>query len=88
MRALVCTAEPPFVELAEASDPEPLPHQALVDVRAFSLNRGEVKRLQTKPPGSSTGWDLAGVVAQAAAAVPVRTTKTMPKVDGSVRVTP
>jgi NADPH:quinone reductase-like Zn-dependent oxidoreductase len=67
MRALVCTAEPPFVELAEASDPQPLPHQALVDVRAFSLNRGEVKRLQTKPPGSSTGWDLAGVVAQAAA---------------------
>src|SRR6059058_2848222 len=67
MRALVCTAEAPFAELAEAPDPTPLPNQALVDVRAFSLNRGECRRLESQAPGTLIGWDLAGVVRQAAA---------------------
>jgi NADPH2:quinone reductase len=67
MLALVAAAQPPHVELAEAPDPQPLPSEALVEVRAFSLNRGEVKRLETMEPGAVTGWDLAGVVAQAAA---------------------
>ncbi|HEY2260043.1 MAG TPA: zinc-binding dehydrogenase [Solirubrobacteraceae bacterium] len=62
MHALVAISEPPFAELREVPDPEPLPHQALVEVKAFSLNRGECKRLQSKPPGDLTGWDLAGVV--------------------------
>jgi NADPH:quinone reductase-like Zn-dependent oxidoreductase len=62
MHALLSIAEPPFAELTQAPDPEPLPHQAVVEVRAFSLNRGECKRLQAKPPGSLTGWDLAGTV--------------------------
>jgi NADPH:quinone reductase-like Zn-dependent oxidoreductase len=67
MRALVSTAEAPFAKLAEAPDPSPLPHQALVEIRAFSLNRGECKRLESKAPGTLIGWDLAGVVRQAAA---------------------
>jgi NADPH2:quinone reductase len=62
MRALVSTTEPPFAELSEVPEPQPLPHQALVDVRAFSLNRGECRRLERMESGSVTGWDLAGVV--------------------------
>lgn len=66
MRAIVAAKAPPHAELAEASDPTPLPNQALVEVRAFSLNRGEIRRLATMEPGTVTGWDLAGVVREPA----------------------
>jgi NADPH:quinone reductase-like Zn-dependent oxidoreductase len=67
MRALVSSANPPHVELADVPDAQPLSHQALVSVRAISLNRGETRRLATLEPGSITGWDLAGEVLVAAA---------------------
>jgi NADPH:quinone reductase-like Zn-dependent oxidoreductase len=67
VRALVGSREPPRVSLAEAPDPVPLPYQALVEVRAFSLNRGETRRLESLEPGTVTGWDLAGIVRAAAA---------------------
>jgi NADPH:quinone reductase len=67
MRALVSLPQPPFAELAEVPEPEPAPDQALVAVRAFSLNRGETRRLERMEPGSVTGWDVAGVVAEPAA---------------------
>jgi len=68
MRALVSQQSPPYAELKDdVPDPEPLSNQALVDVRAFSLNRGETRRLQTLDAGTVTGWDLAGTVRRAAA---------------------
>jgi NADPH:quinone reductase len=68
MRALVSLQSPPYAELKDGvPDPEPLSNQALVDVRAFSLNRGETRRLSTLDPGTVTGWDLAGTVRRAAA---------------------
>ena len=67
MLALLTSSADPGVELADAPDPEPLPSEALVAVAAISLNRGEIKALANKPPGSLTGWDLAGTVRRAAA---------------------
>ncbi|HZI90114.1 MAG TPA: zinc-binding dehydrogenase [Thermoleophilaceae bacterium] len=67
MFALVASADPPHVEHTEVDAPEPLPSQALVETRAFSLNRGETRRLPQREAGSVPGWDVAGVVAQAAA---------------------
>ncbi|MBV9819899.1 MAG: zinc-binding dehydrogenase [Solirubrobacterales bacterium] len=67
MRALVSRQSSPFAELADVADPTPDPDQALVAVRAISLNRGESHQLAGKEAGTITGWDLAGEVVAAAA---------------------
>jgi NADPH:quinone reductase-like Zn-dependent oxidoreductase len=68
VRALVSRQSAPYVELSDdAADPEPLPDEALVEVKAISLNRGETRRLEMLAPGTITGWDLAGTVRRAAA---------------------
>jgi NADPH:quinone reductase-like Zn-dependent oxidoreductase len=68
VRALVSMQTAPYAELRDdVPDPAPLSDQALVEVRAFSLNRGETRRLASLDPGTVTGWDLAGTVRRAAA---------------------
>jgi NADPH:quinone reductase-like Zn-dependent oxidoreductase len=62
MRALVSRQDSPFVELAEVAEPEPRSDHAVVSVKAISLNRGEVRRLERMAPGTIAGWDLAGTV--------------------------
>jgi NADPH2:quinone reductase len=49
--------------------PEPAPDrgEAIVRVRAISLNRGEVRRSMMAPASWRPGWDLAGTVERAAA---------------------
>jgi len=68
MRALVRSArDRGGVRIAELPDPVPGAGQALVRVRAISLNRGECRRLEELAEGEQTGWDLAGEVVEAAA---------------------
>jgi NADPH:quinone reductase-like Zn-dependent oxidoreductase len=67
MLALTAAGHAMRVELTELPDPQPLPSEALIEVRAMSLNRGEIKRLEAAEPGAPTGWDVAGTVIRAAA---------------------
>ncbi len=54
--------------IREFDAPQPQPSEALVRVKAISLNLGEVRNALTEAPaGYRPGWDLAGVVERAAA---------------------
>jgi NADPH:quinone reductase len=53
--------------IAEFPAPVALPNQAIVRVQAVSINRGEVRHAMSAPAGRRPGWDLAGIVEQAAA---------------------
>ena len=68
MLALVNTANRTSpVELREVTEPQPAPNEALVEVRAFSLNRGELRLFQIRPEGWRPGQDISGVIIRAAA---------------------
>jgi NADPH2:quinone reductase len=68
MRALVATGNPELpLELRDVDEAAPLDNEALVDVRAVSINRGELRLLGARPAGWRPGQDVAGVVVRAAA---------------------
>ena len=52
---LALATEP--VEIRDVPEPEPGPDEALVEVRAFSLNRGELRLFQIRPEGWRMPWD-------------------------------
>lgn len=63
MRVVVNTpqaADP--IAFQETEDPRPGSGEALVAVRAFSVNRGELALLKARPEGWRPGQDVAGVV--------------------------
>ena len=68
MLALVAApSNPARVELRAVPEPAPGPSEALLDVHAVSLNRGEVNRAYQAKDGWRPGWDVAGVVLRPAA---------------------
>jgi NADPH2:quinone reductase len=68
MKALVNTPKGSApVELRDLPEPAPAPHEALVAVHAFSLNRGELTLMRIRPEGWQPGQDVSGVVLQGAA---------------------
>ncbi len=68
MRAVIST--PTAVTRVELRDdlpePAPAPHEALIAVESFSLNRGELALLGARGPGWRPGQDIAGSVVTAA----------------------
>lgn len=68
MKALVTTEDGGLgLRLTSVSEPKPRADQALVEVHAVSVNRGEFAAIRLRPPGSRLGWDVAGTVVAAAA---------------------
>src|SRR5882757_4684320 len=55
------------LRLAERDEPRPAANEALVAIRATSLNRGELRLLALRADGWMPGQDVAGVVERAAA---------------------
>ncbi|TPM31900.1 zinc-binding dehydrogenase [Mesorhizobium sp. B2-3-4] len=55
------------LKLVERDEPQALADEALVSVRASSLNRGELRLLAIRPSGFIPGQDIAGIVERAAA---------------------
>ncbi|MFD0633619.1 alcohol dehydrogenase catalytic domain-containing protein [Catenulispora yoronensis] len=66
MKSVVNTPQGPVVR--EIAEPVAAgPHEALVAVRAFSINRGELALLKMRTDHWRPGQDIAGVVVEAAA---------------------
>jgi len=68
MLAIVNTPNQPApIELRDIPEPVPIPDEALVDVHAFSLNRGELASFARNKEGWVPGQDIAGIVLRQAA---------------------
>lgn len=79
MRALVTSPDQPYVRMADVPEPTPDRDEAVIEVRAVSVNRGELVSLpnfwdvrvdgstMSEPLGSVPGYEMAGVVTAAAA---------------------
>lgn len=66
MKALVAAPDSPaLIEMREVDEPAAAADEAIVEVRAFGLNRGELSLIAARP-GWRPGQDVAGVVAEAA----------------------
>ncbi len=86
MLALVNTPSAAIaVELNEVPEPVPMPDEAIVEVHAFSLNRGELALLASRPEGWRPGQDVAGIIVQPAAdgSGPEKGTRVVAWVDGA-----
>lgn len=55
------------IELRKLPEPQPAHNEALLEVRAFSLNRGELRSFVNNEEGWVPGQDISGVVLQQAA---------------------
>jgi NADPH:quinone reductase-like Zn-dependent oxidoreductase len=53
--------------VADLPEPEPGANEAVIAVKAFSLNRGELGLISRRPDGFRPGQDIAGVVVKVAA---------------------
>ena len=63
VKAYVNTANPKRpVEFRDVEAPRPRSNEALVSVRGFSLNRGELSLMAVRPDGWRPGQDIAGVI--------------------------
>jgi NADPH:quinone reductase len=63
MRALIADSSAPGrIAFRDVSEPVPTPGDVLVEVRAFSINRGELRMLGTAADGWRPGWDFAGIL--------------------------
>ena len=51
----------------ELPEPQPGEHDVVVEVAAYSVNRGELALIEGRPDGWAPGQDVAGVIAMAAA---------------------
>ncbi|OLD79694.1 MAG: oxidoreductase [Ktedonobacter sp. 13_1_20CM_4_53_7] len=68
MLALVNTpTKQTAVELRDVAEPEAAADEVIVAIQAFSLNRGELYLLKSRPEGWRPGQDIAGIVVQTAA---------------------
>jgi NADPH:quinone reductase-like Zn-dependent oxidoreductase len=61
------SATPGGLVRRQLSEPEAGSHDAVIEVRAYAVNRGELQLLQQRADGWTPGQDGAGVVARAAA---------------------
>ena len=67
MRAWVASGRSGEVSEVEVPVPVPAADQALIRIKAFSVNRGEVNQLLAAEEGWAPGWDVSGVVETPAA---------------------
>ncbi len=55
-----------FLTFGEGEKPNPLPHQSLIKVTKYSLNRGEIVMAKDAQKNSSIGWDYVGIIEETA----------------------
>jgi NADPH2:quinone reductase len=68
MRAVIRAGDQPGrIGFDDVDEPVPAPDEAVIAVRAFSVNRGELSLLEIRPDGWRPGQDVAGEIVVAAA---------------------